>query len=273
MATINPEAPKRRIVNFPDSVDTGRTYPERIQLGEISGSKLVHKFGGSEISSTLLPVTLDGTYQTPTTAQALEILSDDANDTFLGTGARTVTVLGLDANWDEISQTIEMNGTTAVPIPTSMTRVCSLWVSSSGTYATASSGSHLGTLTVQGSGGGSIWGSITNSPFPTGQSQIGVYSIPRNKKGLLWQKLLFTNSTKTVDLYFFKRENIDDVSVPYSGTMRLFEREVGLSGGLIVNFDHPQGPFIGPCDIGFMGKVTSGTAECSVEFILEIIDV
>ena len=69
--------------------------------GIIPGVKIVHKWGhNTNVGTSFVPVTSSGTYQTPTSAQALEILSSDANDAAAGTGARTVIVEGLDANWE-----------------------------------------------------------------------------------------------------------------------------------------------------------------------------
>ena len=57
-----------------------------------------------------------------------------------------------------------------------------------------------------------------------------------------------------------------------SPVMNLVEREIGLTGGHSIIYQIPKGPFVGPCDIGFMGKVSSGTADVSVEFELILID-
>ena len=48
------------------------------------------------------------------TAVTLDIVSDDANDTSAGTGARTILIIGLDDNLDEQSEVVTLNGTTVV---------------------------------------------------------------------------------------------------------------------------------------------------------------
>jgi len=164
------------------------------------------------------------------------------------------------------------NGTTAVALSTDLTRLYRWYVSSSGTYATQTAGSHAGTLTIRASGAGATWSQIIASPFSIGQSQIGVYTIPSGYTANLLSKNIFTDTNKTADIYFYQRPNADDVSSPYSGTMRLVEREVGVSGGFNLKTRSPKGSFVGPCDVGFMGKVSSGTAEVSCEFELLIIE-
>lgn len=48
------------------------------------------------------------------TPERFSIVSDSANDTAAGSGARTVSIVGLDANWDEIEETVTLNGLTPV---------------------------------------------------------------------------------------------------------------------------------------------------------------
>lgn len=76
---------------------------------------------------------LGGVYPFLSAASALEILSSDIDDTSAGTGARTVLINGLDGNYDEVSQTVTMNGTTPVSIPTPLLRVNTAIVMSAGT--------------------------------------------------------------------------------------------------------------------------------------------
>ena len=81
-----------------------------ITRGLIDEYEEIHKFGTSDaVGTTFVPIARGNVYQTPTTAQALEVVSTDANDTAAGTGARTVTVIGLDSTWQEITQTVPMN--------------------------------------------------------------------------------------------------------------------------------------------------------------------
>lgn len=255
------------------SLILNREFYLEVAKGNVAKHSLVHKFGAHNITTTLEPITHGGFYRTPTSATALEVVSSSANDTnTAGTGAREVTIIGLDSSWNEVSQTVNLNGTTAVALGTNLIRLYRWYVSVSGTYADQSNGSHAGTLTIQESGGGNVWSTITATPFPTGQSQIGVYTVPTGYTAYLLSKNVFVDTAKTADIYFFQRPNTDDVSSPYSGTMRLFEREVGVQGGFELRTVAPKGPFVGPCDIGFMGIVSAGTGECSVEFELLLIE-
>lgn len=52
-----------------------------------------------------------------TSTQSLEIVSDDAANSAAGTGARTLGLRLLDANWAPVKQTVTLNGTTPVAVP------------------------------------------------------------------------------------------------------------------------------------------------------------
>ena len=90
-------------------------YLLEVERGNLPGETWVHKFGGNPAASTNLePLTVGAVYATPTTAQTLELLSDDTGDTSAGLGARKVVVEGLDSSFNIQSETVTMNGTTAV---------------------------------------------------------------------------------------------------------------------------------------------------------------
>lgn len=66
-------------------------------------------------------------------AETMEIASTSTNDTnSAGTGARQVLIKGLDENFDEILETVNLNGTTDVTTVNSYLRVLSLEVTDSG---------------------------------------------------------------------------------------------------------------------------------------------
>jgi len=96
----------------------GTTEPFELQIarGQISYHEFVHKFGyNANIAETNETVwTQGGLYVYPASASTMYISSSSTADTSAGTGARTATVSGLDANFDEISETVSLNGQTGV---------------------------------------------------------------------------------------------------------------------------------------------------------------
>ena len=243
-----------------------------VSSGHYDNLSSISKFGATLLDTTIRPLTLSTHYRTPTSAVQLQVVSDDAQDSSTGTGARKVTIIGLNASWEEVVQEVTMNGLTPVQIPIPLTRVYRWYVSESGTYATETTGSHAGQLLIEETTGGADWTILTVTPYPVGQSQISVYTIPKGKKGYLLSKTIFVDSTKSADIYFFKRDNVNDTTVPFS-PMRLVEREVGVSGGYGLVLEEPTFLCEGPCDVGFMGLISVGTASASAEFELLLVDI
>jgi hypothetical protein len=150
-------------------------------------------------------------------------------------------------------------------------RVFRAYVSQSGSYATATQGSHEQPIVVESSALGdmcTIDGSAGS--FPRGQSEIGVYTIPAGHKGYILEGEVFTDTSKITNLLLFQREGITETAAPYSA-MRVVLEERLEGGESTLPFQAPVGPFQGPCDIGWMAKVNTGTAEVDVDFEILVI--
>ena len=108
-----------------------------------------------------------------TTAEILSIVSDDTADTLLGTGARTLTITGLNLAYIEQTETISLNGTTPVFTINSYLRVNSIIVATAG-----STGGNVGTITIKQSvTTANVFGIIN----PTDNSSLAcIYTVPAN---------------------------------------------------------------------------------------------
>jgi hypothetical protein len=230
---------------------------------------VVTKFGhNGAVGGTLVPVSSGGVYQTPSVADTLGIVSSSADDSVTGAGARTVKVEGLDENYELQSVTVTMDGTTRVPLLGLWTRVFRATVVTSGTYANQGVGSHAGTLTVTGDVVTATWISIdidSSTSFPLGQSEAGVYTIPAGWTGYLLFKHISIDANKLPTIFWFRRENSDTASAPYSA-MRMFERHVGVVGSLEYNPPVSIVTLPEKTDVGCMAWIATGTAAVSVEF-------
>lgn len=239
----------------------------------------IKKFGRNPlVGTTFVPISIGGVYNTPQSGSAttLRIKSGgDANDTAAGTGAREITLIGTDENFAEVTETVATAGASASSATTTtFTRLYRLFVSESGTYATSSSGSHSDDIVIENGAGGTDWATIDATDFPKGQSEIGAYTVPAGKTAYVKLRDLSIDSGKTIDMVFFSRLNADETSAPYTA-MRAQSVVSGVTGGSIETFgsvEVPFGPYAGPCDIGFMAKVATGTASVSVEFEIFLVD-
>ena len=245
-----------------------------VRKGNVAGHSLINKFGFNDaVDSTLAPVADGAVYQTPTSATALEVVSSSTDDAAAGTGARTVIIEGLDANFNLQEETVSMNGTTAVDLANTYTRVFRMYVGDSGTYATQSAGSHAGTITLRVDGAGATWATIGLSAggFPVGQTEIGCYTIAAGYTGYLISLDTQIESGKTPNVLWFRRTNADVVSAPYD-PIRLFYR-TNISGGVnSVNYLGEVEKFEEKTDLGAMAYIGASTASVSVRFQLLLVE-
>lgn len=113
-----------------------------------------------------------GNYTLLSAASQLELVSASAADAAAGTGARTVLIQGLDANWLPISETITLNGLTPVSTVNSYLRLNLM------TTVTSGSGQvNAGDLTLRVAGGGTVQ-SIARAGYGFGRQ--AVYTVPDN---------------------------------------------------------------------------------------------
>lgn len=123
---------------------------------------------------------------------AAEILSASANDTVAGTGARTVTVYGLDGNGNLAETTVNMNGTTPVSLG-NWTFIHAARVSAVGTSLV---GTNLGEISIR--TGGAVILTITDNAM---RSADAIYKVPANTELVLqnisWQNTGTAEDTST----------------------------------------------------------------------------
>lgn len=130
----------------------GNTEPFELQVarGQIEGHRNVTVFGfNSDVDTsqeTIWPQ--GGMIPHPAAALQMTVSSSNANDTSAGTGARTIVVQGLDASYDEVTETVTLNGQTAVTMSSSLIRVNYAYVASAGSGSSAAGDIYIGTGTV-----------------------------------------------------------------------------------------------------------------------------
>jgi hypothetical protein len=158
-----------------------------ISAGEVDGYSAIHKFGRNPNVGNI-PETIwmhGGIYQyldvdSDSTIYAYSASADDGpgND-----GARTITVQGLDNDFNLIEETITVNGAASTA---SFLRVYRAFVATAGVL-TANDGNIL--ISTAASGGGTVLADIgvigTGTTTGLGQTQLALYTIPAGKTGYL----------------------------------------------------------------------------------------
>jgi hypothetical protein len=256
-------------------ITTNNDFHFESAAGNINKVSCIHKFGKNPaVGTSFVPVTQGGVYQTPQVSGATTLrikAGGNANDTAAGSGAREITFEGLDETGAYVTEALATAGASASSATTTtFMRLFRVYVSASGTYATATAGSHSAAIVIENGSGGTDWATIENTDFSRGQSQIGAYTVPLGKTAYLHALYVSVDSSKSASVIFFKRENILETAAPYSG-MRLVLELGAISGEEYVEFKCPQ-KFPALTDIGFLAKTSTGTSEVDIDMEITLVD-
>ncbi len=154
-----------------------------IAMGAVPGVRGVNKFGTNEVVTTSFAYLWefgDGWVALPA-ATTLECASTSALDTALGTGATGITIEGLDGNYDELSETVALDGQTPV-----LTTGEFLYVNRAFASGAGATQKNQGTLYV--ADDSTDWASgvpVTDAAVQAminplhGQTQQTIYTVPR----------------------------------------------------------------------------------------------
>ena len=243
-----------------------------ISKGKVDGTTIVHKFGKHEsVGTTYEPLAINGVYQTPQVSGAVSVRvkAGNTNDSSGGTGARKILIQGLDETGAEVSEVLNTNGASAGSVSsTTFLRIYRSYITESGTYAGAGSGSHAASILIE-TAAAAEWLTVDATDVARSQSQIGLYTVPLGKTAYLYEYALTTDSNKAVDFVLFKRENILETAAPYSAR-RIVREHVGIQGDFESGFKGAQ-KFSALTDIGFMVKAASA-AVATADFEIELVD-
>lgn len=158
---------------------SGRYEPFELQVarGQISWHIPITVFGyNPDIDTTEETIWPGGGIIThPSAALQWKVSSANANDTSAGTGARTVFIDGLDANYNQATETVTLNGQTAVLTSNSYLRINSAYVATAGSSNGAEGNIYFGTGTVTAGVPATIWQIIL---FDYNSTTTGHYTVP-----------------------------------------------------------------------------------------------
>jgi hypothetical protein len=116
-------------------------------------------------------------YPYQTSAQSLEVVSSDANDTSAGSGAQQVLIQGLDGDYNKIQEVVIMNDLTPVTTANQYLRIFRMRVAVAGSGA-----ENAGNVDVRLTGGGDVLGRMSAGE---GTTELALYTIPANHTGYI----------------------------------------------------------------------------------------
>ena len=158
----------------------------QVSRGQIPGHRSVTVFGyNGDVDQTEVTVwPYAGLMSHPAAAIQMKVSSSNAADASAGTGARTVLIQGLDASFNEISETVTMNGQTAVTTTNSYLRINYATVATAGSGQSAAGDIYIGTGTVTAGVPATVYDLIK---FNYNDTVTGHYTIPAGYTGYLMQ--------------------------------------------------------------------------------------
>jgi hypothetical protein len=166
----------------------GTTEPFYLQVArnQISFHKSNFKFGfNPDVDDSLETVWAQGgLYSYLASASVLKVSSSSTADTSAGTGARTVELFGLDTNYDEINETVTLNGQTAVNTTKEYLRINRMVVRSAGTGTQNAGVIYAGTGTVTTGVPANKYATIA---IGDNQTVMALWTVPRGYTAYLLQ--------------------------------------------------------------------------------------
>ena len=168
-------------------------FMTRAALG-LNGLSAINKFGYVDgVTATEETIWSEGgIYVYPSTAVAMTASSDNTNDALAGTGAKRIEVQGLDANWDEVTAIVEMDGQNGVTITPNLIRVNRVRVLDD---QNALGNIYVGVGAIATGKPATVYSKVDVGENQTLQT---VYSVARRKKALLY--LLGASSAKNEEI-------------------------------------------------------------------------
>ena len=208
-----------------------------IARGFTKGHRSLYKFGyNPDVNGEEETVWAQGGNMTyPTSAVTMFVSSTSVNDANGGTGANSILIQGLDENYDEIEETVLLNGQTQVATQLAYLRVYRAFVTLAGTGGTSG-----GTIYIGSSGAtGGVPNTTVYANLSFGnQTQIAAYTVPAGYT-LYLDDINFTAALSTAN----KTATCSFVSRTFgSNVFRTRFINVLQSNQLITKFEYPQ-PF------------------------------
>ena len=200
---------------------------------EINDLKSIFKFGFNADVNGAEETIWDqgGIYSYPTSAIQIKVSSTSANDTAAGTGARTVTVAGLNENYHEAEETVSLNGQTEVLTDTTFIRVFRAFVETAGSSGTAAGNIYMGNGVVSGGVPATVYAKIS---LGENQTLMALWTVPAGYTGYLTKVDLGTgtpNNNQYIKARIIQRA--------FGGVFRTATKITLQTGGNILNFPAP----------------------------------
>ena len=250
-------------------VGTSEPFELQVSRGQISYHKTNFKFGfNSDIDNSLETIWAEGgLYTYLSSASTLYISSSSTDDDVAGTGARTATVFGLDANYDEVSVTVDLDGQNGVQLGSASNwiRVNRITVDTGGSGGANAGVLYVGTEATPSSG-------VPTNKYATvaigdNQTLMALWTVPRGYSAYLYQTNVTAACTTSNKLL-----TCTIVARPQGGVFNVKDKfGIQVDGGAIVQKYNFPLKFTEKTDIEVRAISDSGTGNVEVSAGLDIL--
>ncbi len=255
---VNSQVVQTQVIEL---TEKARSFFIEATKGNIIGQTTGNKFGQNlAVGTTEEDIqSQGGTLIFLQTAELISIVSSDTtNDILTGTNATSVFIEGLDENFTEISELVNLSATPTNTIQEYI-RVNRMKVNQVGNYSVSNAGTITGTsvtsLTVQ-----------IEIPIGAGQSKTTHFTVPTGQNLIITSFRVTMDTGKEIDIAAKFRENADDIVPPVSPVKTIRDLK-GLStptsGVSLGNLKFDE-----KTDIWVTGVTSIGTSQIEVNFDL-----
>jgi hypothetical protein len=234
-------------------------YTFAVAEGDVLNHTGLLKFGTRMVvAANTDSVIWEGTsalYTYLTSAERLKISSTSANDTSNGTGIRTLTIEGLDANFIEQTETVTMSGLTIVTTANSYIRIFRAYGATCGTLYTNS-----GIINITNNGGTT---QLLSIPAGDSQTLMTIWTVPAGKTLYLTNSSFSTDSNKGARVSIMTRSLDGGILYPWRIRYRAFIFSGNENFPFTIPFKLTEKTDI---EVRILTPTTAGNTECGATF-------
>jgi hypothetical protein len=255
-----------RLVTSISKLGSSEPFELQVAQGQIAYHEHIYKFGQNSVVGDSVETIWQqgGLYSYPPSATTMTVSSSNTNDTSAGTGARTVQILGLDGDYNEISETITLNGQTAVTTTNSFLRVNRAIVLTAGSGEANAGIIYVGTGTVTTGVPANVYTTINGDG--TNQSLQAFWTVPANYNAYIYQTNVSTGNSSNTPAVLKTLL----VARPHGGVFNTKEVIVLTDGNHLQNYSFPI-TLTEKTDIEFRAESSSASVNFDVSASMSIL--
>ena len=232
----------------------------QLARGQIYNHSHVFKYGfNAAVGTTAETIWLEGgAYTWPAAASVLKVTSDSTDDDVAGSGALTVVLEGLDANYAEISETVILTGQVSKNTTKSYLRLHRMYVTSAGGGLT-NAGVIYAFTGAHSTGTPDVATTIRSTIGATeGQTLQAFYTVPAGYTAYVTQISAGSQDGTNATTMIFRQR-------PTGGAFRTAEKFIVFKGAFNRNHDVPL-KFVEKTDLELQGDAAAATTDVAGSF-------